>query len=81
MYYTWYRSPHAKAQFLGERTCLGASCTKMTQPIEMSFWVVESGGSKEQFIRCESRSHHAKGQFLLEKLYPNLPEDTAVSCA
>jgi len=39
-------------------------------------WVVESGGSKEQFIRCESRSHQSKGQFLREKLCPSMPEDT-----
>ena len=79
MYYTWYRSPHAKAQFLGERTC--PDMYKNDSTNRDVVWVVESGGSKEQFIRCESRSHHAKGQFLLEKLYPNLPEDTAVSCA
>jgi len=54
----------------------------MAEPIDMPFGLwTRVGPCKEPCIRMGFRSLHAVGQFLGERTYRGMPDDTAVSGA
>jgi len=44
------RSPHAKGQFLGQRTWPGMSCAKMAEPIEILFGLWTQVGPRKHVL-------------------------------
>jgi len=79
--------PMARSNFQGK----GAACCKVLRltAVRCAKQLNQSrchlgcglGGPKEPRVRWGSRSPYAKAQFLGERTYPGMPDDTAVSCA